>query len=64
VRALLAQLESVLKDPAANAARAAEALAAHPEADIAVFPELFLSAYDLRALDETARRPRPPALPS
>ena len=55
VRALLAQLESVLRDPPANAARAAEALAAHPEADIAVFPELFLGAYDLRALDETAR---------
>jgi predicted amidohydrolase len=55
VRALLAQLESVLRDPPANAARAADALAAHPDADIAVFPELFLSAYDLRALDETAR---------
>ena len=55
VLALLAQLESVPRDPPANAARAAEALAAHPEADIAVFPELFLGAYDLRALDETAR---------
>jgi predicted amidohydrolase len=53
--ALLAQLESVLRNPQANAARAAESLAAHPAADIAVFPELFLSAYDLRALDETAR---------
>jgi predicted amidohydrolase len=56
VRALLAQLESVRRDTPANAARAADALAAHPDADIAVFPELFLSAYDLRALDETARR--------
>ncbi|HEY5057706.1 MAG TPA: nitrilase-related carbon-nitrogen hydrolase [Gaiellaceae bacterium] len=53
--ALLAQLESALRNPHANAARAAEAVAAHPDADIAVFPELFLSAYDLRALDETAR---------
>ncbi len=53
--ALLAQLESVRKNPRANAERAAEALAAHPEADLAVFPELFLSAYDLRSLDETAR---------
>ena len=53
--ALLAQLEPVLRDPPANAARAAEAIAAHPDADIAVFPELFLSSYDLRALDETAR---------
>ncbi len=55
MRALLAQLESVRGDPPANAERAAEALAAHPEADIAVFPELYLSAYDLRAIDETAR---------
>jgi predicted amidohydrolase len=55
MRALLAQLESVLRDPQANAERAAHALAAHPEAEIAVFPELYLSAYDLRALDETAR---------
>ena len=53
--ALLAQLESVPRNPRANAERAAEALAAHPEADIAVFPELFLGAYDLRSLDETAR---------
>ena len=55
MRALLAQLESVLRDPQANAVRAADALAAHPDADIAVFPELFLGAYDLRALEETAR---------
>ena len=53
--ALLAQLESALRNPRANAERAAEALAAHPEAGLAVFPELFLSAYDLRSLDETAR---------
>jgi predicted amidohydrolase len=53
--ALLAQLESVVRDPQANAERAVEALVAHPEADIAVFPELFLSAYDLGAVDETAR---------
>jgi predicted amidohydrolase len=56
VLALLAQLESVLRNPRANAERAAEALAAHPEVDIAVFPELFLSAYDLHSLDESARR--------
>jgi predicted amidohydrolase len=55
MRALLAQLESVRGDPQANAERASAALAAHPEADLAVFPELYLSAYDLRALDETAR---------
>jgi (R)-amidase len=55
VLALLAQLESVVRNPQANAERAAAALAAHPQADLAVFPELFLSAYDLRSLDETAR---------
>jgi (R)-amidase len=53
--ALLAQLESVVRDPLANAERAAAALDAHPEADLAVFPELFLSAYDLGSLGETAR---------
>ena len=55
MRALLAQLESVLGNPAANAERAAAALASHPEADLAVFPELYLSAYELRSLDVTAR---------
>jgi (R)-amidase len=53
--ALLAQLESVAGDLAANAARAAEAIGSHPEADIAVFPELFLGGYDLGALAESAR---------
>jgi predicted amidohydrolase len=43
--ALLAQLASVEGDLEANAARAAEAIGAHPEADLAVFPELFLSGY-------------------
>jgi predicted amidohydrolase len=57
MRALLAQLPSVLRDPAANARRAVQALAAHSEVTIAVFPELFLSAYDLRSLVQTARRP-------
>jgi len=55
MRALLAQLESVPGDPGANAERAAAALAAHPEAELAVFPELYLGAYDLRAVDDTAR---------
>ena len=53
--ALLAQLESVLGDPGANAVRAVAALEAHPEADIAVFPELFLSAYHLPDVTESAR---------
>ena len=51
---LLAQLESAVRDPRANAGRAAVALAAHPEVALAVFPELFLTAYHLRSVDETA----------
>jgi (R)-amidase len=57
MKALLAQLESVLRDPRANAERAVAALEAHPDVDLAVFPELFLSAYDLHSLDETAIAP-------
>jgi len=53
--ALLAQLESVVRNPRANAERAAEALAAPPEVDIAVFPELYLCAYHFGSLGETAR---------
>src|SRR5436190_10734250 len=53
--ALLAQLESVFGDPGANAVRAVAALEAHPEADLAVFPELFLSAYHLPDVTESAR---------
>jgi predicted amidohydrolase len=55
--ALLAQLESVLRDPPANVERAVVALERHPEVEYAVFPELFLSAYDLRSLDVTALAP-------
>lgn len=54
MNALLAQLESVLRDPPANAERAVSILEAHPDVELAVFPELFLSAYDLGSLDETA----------
>jgi predicted amidohydrolase len=54
MEALLAQLESVRNDPGANAGRAVAALDAHTGADLALFPELFLSAYDLAALDATA----------
>lgn len=57
MNALLAQLEPVLRDPRANAERAAAALEAHPDVEIAVFPELYLSAYDLRSLDLTALDP-------
>ena len=57
MRALLAQLASVQGQPHANAERAITALASHPEVDLAVFPELFLSGYVLSLLPETAARP-------
>ena len=47
---------------ASNAQRAVAALAAHPEVDIAVFPELFLCGYDLSLLEHSARPPDCPEL--
>ncbi len=55
--ALLAQLAATPGDPAANARRAADAVRAHREADLAVFPELYLSGYDLALLDGASRPP-------
>jgi predicted amidohydrolase len=55
VEALLCQLASRIGDPAHNAARAADAIRAHPEADIALFPELYLGGYSCRELDRVAR---------
>jgi predicted amidohydrolase len=55
VRALLAQLASVPGQTQANAERAVETLAAHPEVEIAVFPELFLGGYDLSLVPKSAR---------
>ena len=54
MQALLAQLAPVPGEPAVNAARAAEVVAAHPEAELVVLPELFLSGYDLARARETA----------
>jgi predicted amidohydrolase len=54
---LLAQLSPVPGDLAANAARAAAAIAAEPGAELAVFPELYLSGYDLAHLEEWAVEP-------
>jgi len=62
VRALLAQLASVQGQPQANAKRAIAALAAHPEVELAVFPELFLSGYTLSVLPQTALRLDSPEL--
>lgn len=52
--ALLAQLTPEPADPAANVGQVAKALAAHPEADLAVVPELFLTGYDPGAAAATA----------
>lgn len=64
VQALLAQLASVPRDPAANAARAVEAIRSRPEADLAVFPELFLSAYATAGVADAAQSPDSPELRS
>jgi predicted amidohydrolase len=55
MKALLAQLACRIGDLEGNAERAVDALTAHPEADIAVFPELYLSGYTYRHLDRVAR---------
>lgn len=55
MEALLCQLGSRIGDPASNAARAADAILAHPEADLAVFPELYLGGYSYRDVEGVAR---------
>ncbi|HEX2391841.1 MAG TPA: nitrilase-related carbon-nitrogen hydrolase [Solirubrobacterales bacterium] len=52
--ALLAQLCPAPAAPIANAARAAHTIGEYPEADLAVFPELFVSGYRLDHLDQVA----------
>jgi predicted amidohydrolase len=56
VRALLAQLEPVPGAPDANASRGAEIVRAH-DAELVVFPELYLSGYDLRRAGDAAIEP-------
>jgi (R)-amidase len=55
VQALLAQLASAPGDLDANVAGAVAAIGAHPQVDIAIFPELYLGGYDLALVSETAR---------
>lgn len=55
MRALVAQLAAVPGDVEGNARRVAESLASRPDADLAVFPELFLSAYALGVVEGAAR---------
>ena len=62
MRALLAQLASVPGQTEANAERAVDVLGAHPEVDIAVFPELFLGGYDLSLVPQAVRAPDCPEL--
>ena len=62
MRALLAQLASIPGQTQANAERAVETLTAHPEVEIAVFPELYLGGYDLSLVPESARAPDSPEL--
>jgi predicted amidohydrolase len=57
MKALLAQLACRIGEVEGNTARAVEAIRSHPEVDIAVFPELYLSGYTYRNLDELARDP-------
>jgi predicted amidohydrolase len=46
MRVLLGQLASIHGEPEQNADLVRRALSTHPEADLAVFPELFLSGYE------------------
>lgn len=55
MHALLCQLGSTLGDPARNAQRAAEAILAHRDVDLAVFPELYLGGYSYHGLERSAR---------
>jgi hypothetical protein len=57
MKALLAQLSCRIGDVAGNTTRAVDALRAHPEVEIAVFPELYLSGYTYQNLDRLAREP-------
>ena len=50
LRVLLGQLEPATHDVGANAATVCTLLGEHPDADLAVFPELFLQAYALRGI--------------
>jgi len=57
VLALLAQLAPAPRDVDANAARVVRALRKRPDADLAIFPELFLGGYTIDRLDELALAP-------
>lgn len=54
LRVVLAQLEAAPRDLAANTAAIRDVLGAHPAAELAVFPELFLCGYTTDRVDELA----------
>lgn len=64
MRVLLAQLDPAPGDVDANAATIAAALAEHPDVELAVFPELFLTGYDLERVAALALTPDQAPLPS
>src|SRR5215207_6704576 len=51
---VLAQLSPRLRQTKANIETIRRVIAEHPEADLVVFPELFLSGYTLSDIDELA----------
>ena len=55
MQGLLAQLSCRIGDLDGNTARSIDAIRSHRDVDIAVFPELYLSGYTYRHLDELAR---------
>jgi predicted amidohydrolase len=59
---LLAQLRPVDGDVAANAQRLVQTLEAHPRADLAVFPELFLTGYTSAAAQAATASDQVPAI--
>lgn len=62
MRALLCQLDSRPGAPRENARRAAALLADHRDAELAVFPELYLNGYDPPRAHESALASGDPAL--
>jgi predicted amidohydrolase len=57
VNVALAQLGPRLRGTEANIETMREVVSGHPEADLIVFPELFLSGYVLDGIEEIAARP-------
>jgi predicted amidohydrolase len=64
VRIALAQLSPHLRETEANIDTVRRVVAEHPEADLIVFPELFLSGYTVTDVDELAVRLDDPELES